>query len=699
MDALRETIRVARSLARSDEGRVWATIVMLVGVTTLGVLDVLVLSHGYTASWYVTREGMRSELLRSVEHRLAFPNERRPLSRYVTGWDFRRFGMPEALPPIDVTLRARLDVPEGGRLLETSADGHTAIRVDGAPIASDERIAAGPHDLEVDWSTPTESAPGFVLRWGATPLAMEDVPRTALVPADGAWPWTRVALWLVGLPALALVALLVGVAAAEPRRRRRALAAIASAAVIAMGLGYRLFDYDVSPYFQENEDELFAMWNGYALLTEGRTEGWTLWHDAYVAWDVGTITEEPYFYRRFHVVRPYFEHPPLLHVLVGAAGWLGGARAPFEVSLADARLVPIALSVVVMTLMLAIGRRIDSGSPAPWLGTLLYATLPWIVLQTRVVKEEALVTPLGLGSVLAFLVWRDRVGATRDRLEARDTPPPGATRWLVLASILAASATLAKVTGLAFSLGLAVLVVRIGRLRDVAVVLGAAVAALGLLALHGLVHGWDVFVFAQRLQTSRPVNFNVFLRFFADPQINHNVIGSGWLLFLWLAAMSAFFVRRRRDTEVLVVPLFAYLAAIALGSGTWSYGWYLTPLLPLLCLAAGRFLAELWREPELGRGAIFTLTLVFYSLNFAIGRGFFLAPEDPAAPRLLVTAALAVMLGPFALAQAFGWRGVGRVPIVAGLVVVLIVSGAFVGAYDAYFVGYHDFDRDRSFGL
>lgn len=431
----------------------------------------------------------------------------------------------------------------------------------------------------------------------------------------------------------------------------------------------------------------------------GQDGGWTLWHDAYVAWDVGTITEEPYFYRRFHVVRPYFEHPPLLHVLVGAAGWLGGARAPFEVSLAGARLVPIALSVVVMTLMLAIGRRIDSGSPAPWLGTLLYATLPWIVLQTRVVKEEALVTPLGLGSVLAFLVWRDRVGATRDRLEARDTPPPGATRWLVLASILAASATLAKVTGLAFSLGLAVLVVRIGRLRDVAVVLGAAVAALGLLALHGLVHGWDVFVFAQRLQTSRPVNFNVFLRFFADPQINHNVIGSGWLLFLWLAAMSAFFVRRRRDTEVLVVPLFAYLAAIALGSGTWSYGWYLTPLLPLLCLAAGRFLAELWREPELGRGAIFTLTLVFYSLNFAIGRGFFLAPEDPAAPRLLVTAALAVMLGPFALAQAFGWRGVGRVPIVAGLVVVLIVSGAFVGAYDAYFVGYHDFDRDRSFGL
>jgi hypothetical protein len=699
MEAVRESILRARALGRSPEGRVSAALVVVVGLVALAILDTLLLAHGYSASWFVTHQGERTELRRTVEHRLAFPNERRALSRYVTGWDFRRFPMPEALPPIDVTLRARLEVPEGGRVLEARADGRTAIRIDGAPIGPEERVAPGEHALEVDWSASTEEAPGFVLRWGATPRAMQDVPRTALVPADGAWPWTRVTLWLVGLPALVLVALLVAIAAVEPARRRRALAALATLAVLGAGLGYRLFDHDVSPYFRENEDELFAMWNGYALITQGTTEGWTLWPDAYVAWDVGTITEEPYFYRRFHLVRPYFEHPPLLHVLVGAAGWVGGARAPFEVSLAEARLVPIALSTIVMALMLAIGRRIDRGSPAPWLGTLLYATLPWIVLQTRVVKEEALVTPLGLGSVLAFLVWRDRVGAMRDRLEAGDAPPPGATRWLVLASILAASAALAKVTGIAFSLALAILVVRAGRPRDVGVVLLAALGALGLLALHGVVHGWDAFVFAQRLQTSRPVHFNVFLRFFADPQINHNVVGSGWLLFLWLAAMAAFFARRRRDTELLVVPLVAYLAAIGLGSGTWSYGWYLTPLLPFLCLAAGRFLADLWREPELGRGAVFTLTLVFYSLNFAIGRGFFLAPEDPAVPRLLVTAVLAAMLGPFALAQAFGWRGAGRVAIVAGLVVVLIVGGAFVGAYDAYFVGYHDFDRDRSFGL
>ena len=524
---------------------------------------------------------------------------------------------------------------------------------------------------------------------------IEDVPRGALTPGDGPWPATRIALWLLGLLLLAGAASLVFLAERDGARHRRVhLRVLATLALVLLAVAFRGFDYDVSPDPRDNEDELFAMWNGHSLLHDGVSRGWTLWPHLYVERgpEVGVVTAEHYVYRPFHVVSPYFEHPPLLHLLVGAAGSLGGADDHLEMKHAFGRLVPVAMSGLVVWLILAIGRRLDPGSPAPYFGALLWSMLPWIALQTRTIKEEVLVTPLALGMVLAFLHYRDHPE------RARDPGAAAAQRWLVLAASLAAAAVLTKVTGFALCVALGVLVARVGRARDVGVVALAASIGVALLLAYGAALGWDAFVYAQETQSGRPVHFNIFLRFFDDPQINHSVIGRGWLLFLWLAAMGSFFGRHRANTAVLVVPLFAYMGAIGLGSGTWSYGWYMTPLLPFLCLAAGRFLADLWREPELGRGAIFVLTLVLYSLNFATSEAYFFSPDtDVHDARRLLTLVLLALLAPFGLAQAFGWRSPARVALIGGLVAVLVVSGAFVGGYDI--APHRDFDHNRGFNL
>jgi hypothetical protein len=511
----------------------------------------------------------------------------------------------------------------------------------------------------------------------------------------GRGPATRVALWLLGLFAVAGAASLVFLALRDGGRTRRThLRLLATLALVALAVAFRGFDYDVSPDPRDNEDELFAMWNGHSLLHDGVSRGWTLWPHLYMERgpEVGVVSVEHYVYRPFHVVSPYFEHPPLLHLLVGAVGSLGGAEDHLEMKHAFGRLVPVAMSGVVVWLILAIGRRLDPGSAAPYFAALLWSMLPWIALQTRTIKEEVLVTPLLLGMVLAFLHYRDHPE------RARDPASPAARRWLVLAASLAAAAVLTKVTGFALCIALGVLVARVGRARDVGVVAALAVFGVSLLLAYGAALGWDAFVYAQETQSGRPVHFNIFLRFFDDPQINHSVIGRGWLLFLWLAAMASFFGRHRANTAVLVVPLFAYMGAIGLGSGTWSYGWYMTPLLPLLCLAAGRFLADLWREPELGRGAIFVLTLVLYSLNFATSEAYFFSPDtDVHDARRLLTLVLVALLAPYGLAQAFGWRSPARVALVGGLVTVLVVSAVFVGGYDV--APHRDFDHNRGFNL
>ena len=671
-------------------------------VAALLALDVFVQS-GYEVSWFVTHAGGRSEMRRTEEHRLTFPNERRALSRYMQGWDFRRYGMPPALPTIDATLRATLVIPEGsGTFLGTDASGETTVRIDGERVSG--RIAPGPHALEVDWRSPIDGA-HFALTWSELENSQREVPRGAIVFAGASQ--TRRLLWLFGLPIVLIFTALVFASLAEDAHQRSARAWLATLSILFVALTLRLFDYDVMPDFRENEDELFAMWNGFSLLQDGTARGWSLWWGSYLTQpNVGEVYQAHYFYRTFDLVTPYFEHPPLLHLLVGAAGHLAGAEDYLEVTLGQARIVPIALSVVVILQMLAIGRRLYPRSTAPYWGAFLYAALPWIVLQTRVVKEEALVTPLALGAILAFLKWRD---------EGRST------RMLALAAFLASVTVLAKVTGLAFAIALCILVAkecaktasqsviptgtqtdalsatqtgmypRTG-MQSVSLVIGISALSVLALCIYGYALGWEAFRFASHLQTLRHINFNVFLRFFDEPRINHSSLGRGWSLFLWLAAAKTLFSKSERESAVLAVPLLVYLMAIAVGSGTWHFGWYTMPLLPFVCLAAGRFMEELYRAPDLPKGAFFTITLVFYSLSVVINHDFFIGP-DPTIPRILVSSILVAFIAPYTLAHLYRLRGVGQFATLAGMLTVLITSAVLVFGYDIYYSALEDTDQ------
>ncbi len=663
-------------------------------VAALGVSLVLALAsmadryarHGWTASFYVEHEGQSVEMARSTEHRVAFPNEQRPLARYIQRWDFARFGMPSSLPELDVTLRARIRVPEGGRIIDVRSPDTTSIAIDGRAIRERERIDAGWHRIDVIWRGDFRPTTSLELRWGDSSGALEAVPREALVPLDGSFPPLRMALWIFAFVAAMFMGWQCARIALAPNERARngRIATLATVLLVVLGVGYRTFDYDVMPDFRENDDERFAIWNGYSILEDGTTRGITMWWSDYLANSHGEIERPQYFDRAYHVVTPYFEHPPLMHVLVGAAGHLGGARDHLEVPLAHARIVPIALSALTLLLMIAIGRRLDPGGLSPWFGGLLWAALPWIALQTRVVKEESLLTTLAMGSVLAFLRWRDDGQRNRD---------------LVWAAVLAGLCPFTKVTGAAFIIALLILVAAEGKARAFGVVLLSSFITASMLLVYGAVIDWDAFVFTQRLQSGRPVHFNIFLRFFDTPLINHNVIGRGWLLFLWLAAMTGLANRHRRDVAVLAVPLMTYFAAIALGSGTWTFGWYVTPLLPLLCIAAGRFVAELWRSPDLLRGGIFIFVLVFYSLNFALDPTYAKDIQHWTEIRRVVTVVLALSLAPLGLVQAFGrrFRGWARATIALGLVVVVMMGGYFIANYDVISSQYRDFDRDRYF--
>ena len=635
--------------------------------------------HGYQVSWYADRHGERFETGRTFESRVVFPTAHRPMSRLIENWRFDALGVPAVLPPIDATFRTVLEVPSA-RFLHVSATGVTAIRVDGAPTPEDVRISSGFHRVEIDWSAPLERDVSFLLEWGPTPLAHEPVPARAMWPLHGVVPPMRVLLWVLALVLAAaggLAAFLI--MTRHGAARRRLVHLVTAILLVGLCVGYRAIDYDVMPDWRDNADEQLASWNGYSLLETGRPRSWTLWPEQYGS--LASMEVTPYFGRTYHVMTPYFEHPPLTHLLVGAAAHLGGARSYREVRLSHVRLVPILLAGLNVLLILAIGRRlerrrIEAGGVGPYIGALLYAVLPFIVIQTRVVKEEVLLTTMILGCVWFYMRFRE----TQSR------------RALAAASVLAGLAILTKVPGFACVIALSILVLRTGGWRALVFSLSISLPLSALWPLYGVVYDARLFFFTQEIQSSRPVTFEIFPRFFDVGLINNNLVGRGWMLFLWLATMSTLHRRRAEDALVIAAPLFAYLAAIALGSGTWTYGWYVTPMLPWLTLGAGLALGDLWREPDLGRGALFVFLLVFYTLNFVTG-------AEVARP--IVTGVLVAAFAPFALAAALPTpltRNLARATLLAGLLVVVVVSASFVARYEVLELAYHDFDIDPRWG-
>lgn len=675
-------------------GAVAAALGALAWIALCGLADGYA-RHGWSVTWFTTHEGERVEVDSTTEHRVELPNAHRPIARYVQGWPSERITRPLGLPPIDAELRARITIPEGPRrYVAARASGHATVEIDGRP-ASEGPAAPGSHEVRVHWTARTLPHPPrgsaadtthFRLTWGTTEVPLDPVPRSALTPGDGPWPPARVALWLLGLlGAMGLGLGLASTASVEGPSRRRRVAALLTLGVVVIGTAYRTFDYDVMPEFRENADELFATWNGWSLLEDGSTRGWSLWPNVYGS--RVRYTEARFFGETRTVIEPYFEHPPLLHVLVGAAAHLGGADHWLDAKLRHTRLVPIGLSALALFLIVAVGRRIHPGSPAPWLGALLFAVLPTIALQTRVIKEEAILVPLSLGMVLFFLKWRD---------DGKHL------RHLIGAAVCAGLAPLAKIPAVVWVPALVMLVAaERGEVRRAvtAGLVGLGVASL--LLVFAAAVDWDVFFFTQAQQGTRPTHWNLFPRFFDATLINHNLIGRGWILFLWVAFSASVFRRGARDAGVLGVPLVTYLVAISVGSGNWTFGWYIVPLYPFLCLGAGDFLAELWRRPTLLGGALFVMLLLMYSLNFVLDPTWAKQPEAWPPLRRAVTLTVGAALAPYALVQV--WRrsafllGLARTTTLAGLVAVVALCGYFIATYDTAYETYRDFDRDTYF--
>lgn len=681
----RKGARLVAPIARLTSGRLHALIASL--AAALMVIAGLVVadhyySHGLDATYFWQQGDARVMVHRTVEHRVSFASAHRPLSRYIQNWDFATWGIPGRTPPIDVVLEGTLEVPEGPpRWITVEGSGQTIVEIDGRRALAP--VVAGTHRILIRWASDPDKTASMKLRWAEIPSWDESIPRGAFTPRTGRWPPERTWVWVggVGFASLLALALFLALGAPEPKVRSARLERVALALIVVVGLALRLWDYDVVPEFRENKDELYATWNGWSILEDGTTRGWTAW--AFQYGGNGAKREKIRYFsdETSVVVSPYFEHPPLMHVLVGAAAHLGGADHWSHARLRDTRWVPILLSVLTIGLVYAVGRRLDTSSVPALFGAALYAAIPLIAIQNRAIKEEALMQPLVLGGLWFFLRWRDEGEERRD---------------LVIAAILCGLCALVKVPGIAFGIALVLLVAQRGRWRQAGLVLAIVLGLASLFLIEGALINWDLFVDVQQIQsTIRGTFWNVFIRFIHMAFINHNVMGRGWLLFLWIGWAAAAAVAQRDTRAVIVMPLLLYVVAMGLSAGFWSFGWYWLPFFPFLCIACGQFLRDLWHKPDLFRGFVLIGVLVMYSMNYSLHPDAFRFGPNFDWMRRMISIFSIGFLAPYVLAQLLRDRpfvALARLGTTAALIVALSMSTVFVYGYEHLCVTHENFD-------
>src|SRR6185436_13415959 len=302
------------------------------------------------------------------------------------------------------------------------------------------------------------------------------------------------------------------------------------------------------------------------------------------------------------------------------------------------RIVPILLSLVGIVLLCRLSRAYGLSERAALLGTLVYATLPVIVLTHRLVKGESLLALLFMGALLAV---RDTLTeATPEATGEPDAAPAAARgrRGALVAGVLGALSIWTKATGVIVPLVVTVLLLSRRRRADAAIVLGLAAGALGLYLIYGMAYDAGVFFKVLAAQsTTKWVSMEAFHDLLGGKAVV-KWFGRGTYLWLLLAAVVAGLSRHRR----LLLPLVLYGALLALTADhRVVYGWYRLPLYPFLCVAAGLYLERLLEEADLSIAFPFAVTALLSGLLYAL-------PEATAQSRpiawLFATAAVAPFL-------------------------------------------------------
>lgn len=351
---------------------------------------------------------------------------------------------------------------------------------------------------------------------------------------------------------------------------------IVLAAILIFGIFLRLDRYATIPRHGATFDEFAWTWLGINLIQERVPISWSP-HPQYQE-----RKEIRYQGAAFLIVRPYLEHPPLFGLVAGSFALINGAKDMYDVTLAKIRPLSIILGSLSIFMIFTLTREIY-GTTTALLASLLYATIPTIVIGSRIVQNENFLTPFWLLAIF-FITKYLRTGRKRFRN---------------IAAVLAGLLSLAKVPWLVVGLSLSMILSFKNKWRDAFIVGIITFAIFLIFIVYGAYFDKELFVNLWKLQLARyDISFSGFFSVFTDPLLVDRRFLDGWILFGWF---SIFMIGRDlKKNYLILIPFVAYLITYIFAiPNEAAHGWYRYPFYPFLIISIALLLREEFKRISL----------------------------------------------------------------------------------------------------
>lgn len=281
----------------------------------------------------------------------------------------------------------------------------------------------------------------------------------------------------------------------------------------------------------------------------------------------------------FLIVKPYLEHPPLFGLVAGSFAIINGAKDMYHVTLAEIRPLSLILGVISIFMVYLLTNEFY-GREVAILSALLYATVPTIVIGSRIVQNENFLIPFWLLSLYLILKYLKT----------------GKKKLRNFAAVIAGLLSLAKVPWLVVGLSLSMILSFKNKWKDAFIVGATTLLIFSLFIVYGFYFDKDLFINLWKLQAARyDISFSGFFSIFKDPLLVDRYYLDGWILFGWLSII--FLMRDLRKNFIILIPFIAYLITYIFGiPNEPSHGWYRYPFYPFLLISSAVIIREELRK-------------------------------------------------------------------------------------------------------
>ena len=373
------------------------------------------------------------------------------------------------------------------------------------------------------------------------------------------------------------------------------------ALILILGLWFRSDKLYIWPRLGATFDEYAWTWIGISLIQNHIPESWS-YHPQYKQKKLIVYQKA-----NFVLVKPYLEHPPLFGLVAGTFALLTGTKDMFHVDLNHIRGLALILGVLSIFLVYIFAAQVYDYKIG-LLASLIYSSVPTIVVGSRIVENENFFIPFFLLSL--YLI---------SKFIQTNNP------WFRnIAAIVCGLLVLAKIPWIAGALTIVLILFYLKRYKDAFKFLAIVIPIFSLFFAYGAYYDWNVFLNLWKLQLQRyDIVFNSFFAIFTSPYLADRLVVDGWIYFGWFA-IFLLAIKDLKKNYMILLPFLAYFAIFIFAiPNEPDHGWYRYPFYPFTVIATALFLKEYFNKNYLMTFLFLIFTgLSMLQLSWAQSLGF-----------------------------------------------------------------------------